>query len=72
MQPITIKTHVGQNGLLTITVPQFKDAEVEVIVTPVQSLNQLAIFDIPSLQLPSEHPALHTISREEMYDDDGR
>jgi hypothetical protein len=72
MERITIKTHVGQNGILTVKVPQFKDAEVEVIVTAVQIIDQLAIFDIPSLQLPSQHPALHIISREEMYGDDGR
>ncbi len=33
---------------------------------------QMAIFDIPPLRLDPRHPALTMLSRQDMYDDDGR
>lgn len=37
-----------------------------------KSKDQWAIFDIPPLHVPADHPALQVLSREDMYDDDGR
>lgn len=33
---------------------------------------QMAILDIPPLHLDPRHPALTIVSRQDMYDDDGR
>lgn len=72
MEDMRVKVHIGQNGILTLDVPQFRDIEVEVVIRQVASADSLAIFDIPSLEIPATHPALTFMSRETLYDDDGR
>lgn len=71
---VTMTTHVGQDGTLKLDLPQFKDADVEVVIRPASPSqnDQRAIFDIPSLVVDPNHPALRFLSREELYDDDGR
>jgi hypothetical protein len=74
MQSITLRASIGQDGKLTLALPQFRDVEVEIIVREIeaQPTDQFAIFDIPSLHLPAEHSAHTFLSREELYDDDER
>jgi len=80
MTMVTMTTHVGQDGTLKLDLPQFKDADVEVVIRPAEVVirpaspsqnDQRAIFDIPSLVVDPNHPALRFLSREELYDDDG-
>ena len=55
--------------LIRLAVRQVLDEER---AEPLPEHNQLGILDIPSLYVDPGHPALHILSREEMYGDDGR
>lgn len=81
MQSITVRTHIGHDGALKLDLPQFSDVEVEVTIREASiadvpanapKIDQMAVFDIPRIKVDPTHTALNFLSREELYDDDGR
>lgn len=71
---LSIMAHVGEDGVLHLTLDQFKNSDVELIVRPLlkPTKDQWGILDIPPLELDPRHDAFQILSREDMYDDDGR
>lgn len=76
MDTMTITTRVNAEGHVQLDLPLLRNRDVEITVREVaaESIDQMAIFDIPLLFLDPRHSALSITSRAELYDDndDGR
>lgn len=75
MTPSTLVTELTVEELIIIIQQAVKNAMSAPKTEPIpdeQPRDQWGILDIPPLSIDPRHPALHILSREEMYDDDGR